>query len=80
MDITSFKFSHDKKSFIHKNETYILESTARNNNVLFRRKIDGCSELNSDLTKVISGSSVHNHLKRFSPQNNSNVINNKKTY
>lgn len=78
MDITSFKFSHDKKSFIHKNETYILESTARNNNVLFRCKVDGCSELNSDLTKVISGSSVHNHLKRFSPQNNSNVINNTK--
>lgn len=73
MDTTSFKFSSDKNSFSHKSETYILEGNARNNNVLYRCKIEGCNasiKLNSDLTKIVSGSSIHNHLKRFSPQSN----------
>lgn len=71
MDTTGFKFSKDKKSFSYKSEAYIFEGPARNNNVIFRCRVEGCNaslKLNCDLTKVVGGSSIHNHLRRFSPQ------------
>lgn len=72
MDASSLIFSKNKQCFTYKNEIFNFTEECRNKTLLFTCKVEGCNakiKLNHDYSKIVVHSFVHDHLKRFSPNN-----------
>uniref|UniRef100_A0A8D8VVE2 SGNH hydrolase-type esterase domain-containing protein n=2 Tax=Cacopsylla melanoneura TaxID=428564 RepID=A0A8D8VVE2_9HEMI len=55
---------------------YSYLEPSRNNTSIYKCNVEGCTakvKLNENLTKVVGGNSVHDHTKKFSPNNSLNL-------